>query len=36
MTAVCLGAGWPLGLSEEVRAIWESRRQKPKVLDTGL
>ncbi len=39
MGAVCLLAGWPLGLGEEVRAVWDSRKsdrqENRKVLDTS-
>ena len=39
MGMVCLAAGWPLGLGEEVRAVWDSRKtqktENRKVLDTG-
>ena len=39
MAAACLAAGWPLGLGEEIRAVWDSRKsprkENRKVLDTG-
>ena len=39
MAAACLAAGWMLGLGEEIRAVWDSRKgprkENRKVLDTG-